>query len=215
MSFTFATLKSAIQDYTQNDETNFVSNLSNFIRLAEEKIFKSVQLSYFKKNASGAMTSGNRFLACPSDFIAPYSLSITSSSNIEFLLFKDLDFIQTYNPNASTTGIPKYYAQFDVDNFILAPTPNAALTTTLSYFYRPASLTAGADSGTTWISENAEIALLYGSLVEAYTYMKGEQDILSLYNAKLNEALIGVKKLGESTEVSDTYRAGQIRRQKS
>ena len=200
MSFTFATLKSAIQDYTQNDETNFVSNLSNFIRLAEEKIFKSVQLSYFKKNASGAMTSGNRFLACPSDFIAPYSLSITSSSNIEFLLFKDLDFIQTYNPNASTTGIPKYYAQFDVDNFILAPTPNAALTTTLSYFYRPASLTAGH-------AKNL--------LPEAYTYMKGEQDILSLYNAKLNEALIGVKKLGESTEVSDTYRAGQIRRQKS
>jgi|TARA_R100000426_G_C4821322_1_gene110626 hypothetical protein len=215
MSFTLATLKSAIQDYTQNDETNFVSNLNMFIRLAEEKIFKAVQLNYFRKNASGAMTSGNRFLACPSDFIAPYSLSITNSGNIEFLLFKDLNFVQTYTPNSATTGVPKYFAQFDVDNFIIAPTPNANFTTTLSYSYRPASLTAGADSGTTWISENAEVALLYGSLLEAYTYMKGEADILNLYNSKFSEALIGVKKLGESNEVSDNYRGGQIIREKT
>ena len=215
MSFTLATLKSAIQDYTQNDETNFVSNLNNFIRLAEERIFKSVQLNYFRKNAAGSMSSGNRFLACPTDFIAPYSLSITNSNNIEFLLFKDLDFIQTYTPDSSTTGVPKYYGQFDVDNFILAPTPNANFTTTLSYFYRPASLTAGADSGTTWISENAEVALLYGSLVEAYIYMKGEQDVLSAYNSKFTEALSRVKSLGEANEVSDTYRTGLIRRQKT
>tara|TARA_X000001382_G_scaffold54289_1_gene36998 strand:+ start:381 stop:1028 length:648 start_codon:yes stop_codon:yes gene_type:complete len=215
MSFTLATLKSAIQDYTQNDETNFVSNLNLFIRLAEEKIFKAVQLNYFRKNTSGSTTSGNKYLACPSDFIAPYALSLTNSSSEEFLLFKDSDYIQTYTPNPATTGVPKYYAQFDVDNFILAPTPNANFTISLSYFYRPNSLTAGSDSGTTWISQNAEVALLYGSLVEAYTYMKGEQDILSLYVNKFNEALITVKKLGESTEVSDNYRAGQIIREKT
>ena len=201
MSFTLATLKSAIQDYTQNDETNFVSNLNLFIRLAEEKIFKAVQLNYFRENTSGSTT--------------PYALSLTNSSSEEFLLFKDSDYIQTYTPNPATTGVPKYYAQFDVDNFILAPTPNANFTISLSYFYRPNSLTAGSDSGTTWISQNAEVALLYGSLVEAYTYMKGEQDILSLYVNKFNEALITVKKLGESTEVSDNYRAGQIIREKT
>ena len=129
--------------------------------------------------------------------------------------FKEKEFVQTFTPNSATTGVPKYYARFDVDNFILAPTPNANFTTTLSYFYRPSSLTAGADSGTTWISENAEVALLYGSLVEAYIYMKGEQDVLSAYNSKFTEALSRVKSLGEANEVSDTYRTGLIRRQKT
>ena len=215
MSFTYATLKSTLQDYTQNDETSFVSNLPTFIRLAEERILKSVQLNIFQKNVSGSMSSSNQYLAVPSDFLAPFSLNITNSSSFEYLQFKSLEFVQTYNPNSSTTGTPKYYAQFDVDYFILAPTPNANFTVNLSYFYRPSSLTAGADSGTTWLSENAEIALLYGSLLESYTYMKGEPDLISLYNSRFLEALGRLKDLGEAKEVSEEYNVGQIRKVKT
>ena len=215
MSFTYATLKTAIQNYTQNDETSFVTNLPIFIRLTEERILKSVQLNIFQKNVSGSMSSGNQYLAAPSDFLVPFSLNITNSNNYEYLQFKSLEFVNTYNPNSSTTGTPRYYAQFDVDYFILAPTPNANFTVNLSYFYRPNSLTAGADSGTTWLSENAEIALLYGSLLEAYTYMKGEPDLISLYNSRFLEALGRLKDLGEAQEVSDEYYSGEIRKAKT
>ena len=215
MSFTYATLKSTLQDYTQNDETSFVSNLPTFIRIAEERILKSVQLNIFQKNVSGNMTSGNQYLAAPSDFLAPFSLNITNSSSYEYLQFKELEFIQSFNPNSSTTGTPRYYGQFDTDYFIVAPTPDSAYTVTLSYFYRPTSITAGADSGTTWLSENAEIALLSASLVECYIYMKGEQDIMSMYNSRLGEALQRLKNLGEAQEVSDEYISGEIRKAKT
>ena len=215
MSFTYATLKTAIQNYTQNDETSFVTNLPIFIRLTEERILKSVQLNIFQKNVSGSMSSSNQYLASPSDFLVPFSLNITNSNNYEYLQFKSLEFVNTYNPNSSTTGTPRYYAQFDVDYFILAPTPNANFTVNLSYFYRPNSLTAGADSGTTWLSENAEIALLYGSLLEAYTYMKGEPDLISLYNSRFLEALGRLKDLGEAKEVSEEYNVGEIMKVKT
>ena len=127
MSFTFAQLKTALQDYTENTETSFVANLPLFIRVAEERILKSVQLNLFRRNVSGNMSIGNKFLAAPSDFLAPYSLSYTSGSEQVFLEFKDVSFIQTYNPDPTVTGLPKYYASFDVSNFILAPTPNASL----------------------------------------------------------------------------------------
>ena len=169
MSFTYAQLKQAIQDYTENDETSFVNNLPLFIRMAEERILKGVQLNLFQKNQFGNMTSGNEYLASPSDFLAPFSLSIDVSGNKEFLLFKDLDFVQTYTPDATTTGQPKYYAQFDVDNFLLSPSPDATYTCEIHYFYRPDSLTAGAGSATTWLSTNAEMCLLYGSFLN-YKY---------------------------------------------
>ena len=124
MSFTYSTLKQALQDYTQNDEASFVRNMPLFIRLAEERILKAVQLSVFEKNASGTMTASNQFLTCPSDFLASNSLTITNSSNFEYLQFKELEFVQSYNPNSATTGVPKYYAQFDVDHFLIAPTPD-------------------------------------------------------------------------------------------
>ena len=283
MSYTFTTLRNAVEQYTQNDEATFVSNIALFVRMAEERILKSVQLTVFQKNASGSMTSDNQFLAVPSDFISPLSLSITNSSNFDFLLFKDIEFVQTYNPNPATTGVPKYYAQFDINSFVLAPTPNTGFTTTLSYFYRPTSITqelliltvgasgsfsttetitggtsgvvttisalpssttmtvvvpsgtftngetitggtsgatttvtsTGADTGTTWLSENAELTLLYGTLVEAYTFMKGEADMLSLYNNRFMESLSRLKNVGEAKEISDEYRTGQIMRQKT
>ena len=142
MSFTYDQLKTAIQDYTENDETTFVNNLSLFIRQAEERILKSVQLSLFRKNATASCTASNKFLACPSDFLAPFSLSLAGTNGDKFFIdFKDPSFIQTYTPDATTTGSPRYYAVFDVDNFILAPTPNTTFTAELHYFYRPASLT--------------------------------------------------------------------------
>ena len=212
MTMTFDELKTAIQDYTENDETTFVNNLPLFIRLAEERILKSIQLNLFQKNAGGVMTTGNKFLAAPLDFLAPFSLSIEVSGAKEFLLFKDLDFVQTYTPDATTTGQPKYYAQFDVDNFIVGPTPDAAYVVELQYLYRPASLTAGAGSGTTWLSENAEITLLYASLIEAYTYMKGDPALMQTYNQRYAEGITRLKNLGEAQEVVDEYRYGQIRK---
>tara|TARA_R100001463_G_scaffold17144_1_gene44162 strand:- start:1428 stop:2075 length:648 start_codon:yes stop_codon:yes gene_type:complete len=212
MSFTYDELKQSIQDYTENDETTFVNNLPLFIRLAEERILKSIQLNLFQKNAGGAMTTGNKFLAAPNDFLAPFSLSIEVSGAKEFLLFKDLDFVQTYTPDATTTGQPKYYAQFDVGNFIVGPTPDAAYVVELQYLYRPASLTAGAGSGTSWLSENAEITLLYASLIEAYTYMKGDPNLMQMYNQRYAEGITRLKNLGEAQEVVDEYRYGQIRK---
>jgi hypothetical protein len=214
MSYTYATLKQAIQDYTENTETSFVTNLPLFIRSAEERILKSVQLNLFKRNASGSMTSGNKYLRMPTDFLAPYSLSYTSSSEEVFVEFKDVSFIQTYNPDSTVTGLPKYYASFDVSNFILAPTPNASFTAELHYLYRPTSLTAGLDSGTTWLSENAELSLLYASLIEAYIFMKGEQDVMGMYDKRFQESLIGLKLLGEAKETTQNYRVGQVVREK-
>ena len=215
MSFTYDQLTQAIQDYTQYDETSFVANIPVFIVQAEERILKNVQLSLFRKNVSGAMSASNKYLACPSDFLAPFSLSFTdASSNQVFLDFKDPDFVQTFNPNASTTGNPRYYAVFDIDNFILGPTPDANYAVELHYFYRPLSLTQSGGSGTTWLSENAQLALLYGSLIEAYIYMKGEPDILQQYEKRFAEAITGLKMFGESKEVTDEYRTGMVIRPK-
>ena len=214
MSFTYSTLKTAIQNYTENDETTFTNNLSVFIKNAEERILKNAHLSLFRKNVTGSMTSSNQYLGCPSDFLAPFSLSYTSSSVKSFLDFKDVNFVQTFNPNSSTTGSPRYYAQFDVDTFLIGPTPDSSYTSELHYFYRPASLTAGDDDGTTWLSINATQALLYGSLIEAYTFMKGEADLLQDYEKRFAEAMVSIKMLGESREVTDEYRSGMTIRQK-
>lgn len=215
MSFTYAELKQAVQDYTENDETTFVNNLPVFIRQAEERILKNVQLSLFKKNVSGGMSASNKYLACPSDYLSPFALSfVDSDGDHVFLDFKDVDFVQSFNPDATTTGKPRYYAVFDVDNFILGPTPNSSYAVELHYFYRPASLTSGADSGTTWLSENAQMALLYGTLMEAYIFMKGEADVMAMYEKRFTEAISGMKMFGESKEVTDEYRTGMLIRPK-
>lgn len=215
MSFTYAQLKTAIQDYTENNETSFVNNLPIFIRAAEERILKMVQLQLFRRNQTATLTASNPYLNAPSDFLAPFSLSYTDGSgNKNFVEFKDVNFVQEYNPDVTNTGAPRYYAQFDIDNFIIGPTPDSNYAVELHYFYRPASLTAGGDSGTTWLSENAELSMLYGALVEAYIYMKGEQDVMALYNQRFQESLMGLKMFGEAKEVTQDYRVGQVIRQK-
>ena len=277
MSYTYTQLKNAIQDYTDNNETSFISNLDRFVESAEERIFTSVDLELFRKNVSGAMTSGNQFLAVPSDYLATFSMSIEVSSSKQFLQQKDVNYLQEYTPNSATTGVPLYYAKYDFQNFLLAPTPNDNYVTELHYYYRPASLTSskftltvnnvtgvfvsnetitggtsgesttinsitsatqfvvtiptgtftvgetvtGGTSGatgvvvstsdditTTWISENAPNAILFGSLIEAYIYMKGEPDIMKLYSERFLEALSRLKDYAEARENTDAYRRG-------
>ena len=211
MSFTLTTLTSSIQEWTQNDESTFVAEIPFFIKNAEERIFKVVDLDYFRKNVTGSMTSGNKFLEKPSDYLATFSLSyVNSSSQNVFLLQKDVNYIQEFTPNPSTTGSPRFYSSFDVDTFIVAPTPDTSYAVELHYYYRPASLTTD-NSGTTWISTNAPDALLYACLVEAYTFMKGENDLIQLYTARFTEAMSRLKIYGEAQENTDAYREGLVR----
>ena len=210
MSFTLTTLKQSIQDWTENDETTFVNELDFIIKNAEERILKSVDLDFFRKNVEGGLTTGNKFLQKPSDYLATFSLSYVKNSENIFLLQKDVNFIQQYTPNPATTGSPIYYSSFDVDNFIVAPTPDADYVAELHYYYRPASLTTD-NSGTTWISTNAPDALLYACLIEAYSFMKGESDILQLYTARCGEAITRLKVYGEGQENTDAYREGLVK----
>ena len=215
MSFTLTTLTASIKEWTENDESTFVAEIPFFITNAEERIFKSVDLDYFRKNVTGTMTSGNKFLQKPSDYLATHSLSfVNASTENVFLLQKDVNFIQEYTANPATTGLPIYYAQFDVNNFIVAPTPNSNFAVELHYYYRPASLNTD-NSGSTWISTNAPDALLYASLVEAYTFMKGEPDLIQLYQTRYAEALSRLKTYAEGRNYSDSYRDGLVRVPKS
>ena len=211
MSFTLTTLTASVQEWTQNDESTFVAEIPFFIKNAEERIFKVVVFEYFRKNATGVMTSGNKFLQKPSDWLANFSLSfVNSSSENVFLLQKDVNYLQEFHPNPSSTGTPRFYASFDVNNFIVAPTPNSNFTVEVHYYYRPASLTTD-DSGSTWISTNAPDALLYATLIEAYTFMKGENDLLQLYTARFTEAISRLKIYAEAKENTDAYREGLVR----
>ena len=211
MAYTYTTLKTAIQDYVQSTETTFVSQLPRFILNAEERILKECQLDVFRKSVQGSATSSNKFLAKPTDFLAQNSLSVVNSSSNEFLLYKQVTMLQDYTPNPATTGVPKYYADWDDTSFILAPTPDSNYTMELHYFYRPTSITTSAD-GTSWLGTNAELCLLYASLVEAYTFMKGEPDLLQLYNSRFLESLQWLKNLGEGEQVRDEYRYDSLRK---
>tara|TARA_R110002012_G_scaffold316854_1_gene532415 strand:+ start:471 stop:1325 length:855 start_codon:yes stop_codon:yes gene_type:complete len=284
MSYTYTTLKTAIKDYTENQETTFVTHLVDFIKTTEERIFKSVDLDFFRKNVNGTTTNGNQFLAVPTDYLASFSLSIENSGTREFLLQKDVNFLQEYSPSTTATGTPKYYGLYDYQNFLLSPTPDAAYTAELHYYYRPESLTdskvvltvssvsgtfvdnetitggtsgatttinealtattsrivlpstdftvgetiTGGTSGATgtvvsttsdttqtWLSENAPNAMLYGSLVEAYTFMKGEADVMKMYNDRFSESLIRMKDYAEARENADAYKNGLVSRERT
>ena len=208
MSFTYTQLQDAIKDFAENEETSFVNNLPVFIRAAEDRIFTLVDLELFRKNATATLTNNDPFLSVPSDYLAPFSLQITTASSEDFLLHKDVNFVQQYHIDYGANATPKYYAIYDVDNFILGPTPDQAYTVELHYYYRPASITAGAGTGTSWLSENAPNALLYGSLVEGYTYMKGEQDMMQLYEQRFAQEIQRLKDLAEARENSDANRRG-------
>jgi hypothetical protein len=212
MAWTYTTLKSAMQDYLQNTETTFVNDLATIIVQAENRILKSVQLPDFRKNTTGSMTSGNAYLGTPTDFMAPYSLAL-DNSGYEYLIFKDVNFIREAYPVSTTTATPKYYGIFDDSSFILGPTPNSGYSVELHYFYKPTSITASGD-GTSWLGNNAETVLLYGCLVEGYTFMKGEPDLLAIYEKQYQDALMRLKSLGEGYSTTDNYRSGTVKVQK-
>ena len=211
-------LKAAIIAYTENQDLAFEAEVPVFVKQAEQRIFNSVQFPSLRKNVTGTTTVNNKYLQCPTDFLASYSLAVIDAlGNYEYLLNKDVNFIrQAYpNPAPANNGLPKYYALFgprsDNENeltFILGPTPSASFGVELHYFYYPESIV---DAGTSWLGDNFDSVLLYGSLIEAYTYMKGEQDMLTLYNQKFMEALALAKRLGDGLERQDAYRSGQFR----
>ena len=213
MTWTLSSLKTAIQDYSESTETSFVTNLPNFIKTAEERILKSVQLDDFIKNVTGTATASSPYIGSPSDYLSSNSLAvIDSSSNYNYLQLKHPSFIRDFTPASSTTGLPKYYAEFDENTFIVAPTPDAAYTFELHYFFRPSSLTSAGDSGTTWLSDNAPNALLYGSLTEAMVYLKNYES-LPIYEQRFQEAIGLSKNLGEGKSTQDQYRYDEVRRQ--
>ena len=212
----YAALKQAIEDYTENYETSFIANIPVFVQQTEQRIFNSIQFPSLRKNVTGSVTGGNKYLACPLDFLAPYSLAIVhTNGEYEYLLNKDVNFIRQAYPNPADQSFPKYYALFGAQSndineltFILGPTPDATYTAELHYFYYPPSIVT---AGTSWLGDNFDSVLLYGSLVEAYTYMKGETDMMQLYNQKYAEALGLAKRLGDGMERRDAYRSGQTR----
>jgi len=280
----YTELKTAIKDYTQNYETTFIADLPVFISQAEQRIYNSVQFPSLRKNVTGILTASNKYLSCPNDYLASYSLAVYNlatptatgtaglytitvssatgialqqyvtgtgigtgayvvaisgttitlsvvnsgtvsgamsfQSDFLYLLNKDVNFIRQAYPGPTATGVPQYYALFGpsvsgttISNeltFILGPTPDTAYYAELHYYYYPESITT-ASSGTTWLGDNFDSVLLYGSLVEAYTFMKGEQDMMSLYNGKYQEALALAKRLGDGLERQDAYRSGQFR----
>lgn len=207
MAWTYTTLTQAIKDYTENSETTFANNISVFVTTTEQMILRTIQLPDFRKNVTGTLTTGNPYLEMPTDFLFPYSLALNSSS-YDYLIFKDVNFIREIYPVAETTGTPKYYAIFDQSTFIIGPTPSASSSVELHYFYEPQSITASA-SGTSWIGDNADNALLYGSLMQAYIFMKGEPDIIQLYQTQFEAALGQLKMEGDGYSRTDAYRTGQ------
>ena len=225
---TYTELVAAIQSYTENQfPTTYLANgstvssttqINTLIEQAEQRIYNSVQFPSIRKNVTGNTTANNKYLACPSDFLAPYSIAVIDATGAyEFLLNKDVNFIRQAYPQPTDTAIPKYYALFGSQSndpneltFILGPTPDATYSVELHYYYYPESITTAA-SGQTWLGDNFDSVLLYGSLVEAMTYMKGEADMVTLYNTKYNEALALAKRLGDGMERQDAYRSGQVR----
>ena len=205
MSFTLATLKSTVQDYCETAETTFVADLDTFIKESEERILKNVELPVFRKNVTGSAASSNTYLSTPTDFLAPYSLAVISSSVYSYLLFKHVSFIRDFTPNPATTGTPKYYALFDDNTFMLAPTPDQNYSFELHYKYRPASLTTTSGTDTTWLSLNAPAALLYGTLVEAATFLKVPEEVAQ-YEQRFVQAINSLKNLGQGYGSRDEYR---------
>ena len=211
MSFTLSTLKSTVQDYVESTETTFTSNLDTFIQEAEDRIFNNVQLPVQRKNVQGALTASNRFLATPTDFYAPFSVAVIANDKYHYLDFKHPSFIKEYSPTTTVTGRPKYYSLLDDTAFEVSPIPDTNYTVEVHYLYKPASLTAGSDSGTTVLSTDYPEALLYGTLAEAAVFLKETPDVVGNFEARFKEALARMKNLSEGRKQRDEYRYDSLR----
>jgi len=210
----YAQLVTAVSDYTEN--TFETAEMNTFIQQAEQRIYNTIQFPSLRKNVTGTITANNKYLSCPLDYLSTFSLAVVDATGAyEYLLNKDVNFIRQAYPQPTDTAIPKYYALFGPNSavanelsFILGPTPDATYTVELHYFYYPESIVT---AGTSWLGDNFDSVLLYGTLVEAYTFMKGETDMMQLYDGKYKEALELAKRLGDGLERSDSYRSGQFR----
>lgn len=218
---TYTELTNAIITYTQNDDPAFIEYIPTFITQAEERIYNSVQIPPLRKNVTGVLVQNNKYLTCPEDFMSVFSMAITDApAGYEYLLNKDVNFLRASYPDPNETGVPKYYSLFgpnvvgsvaqDSLSFMFAPTPDASYTAELHYYAYPESITVTGD-GTTWLSLNYSPVLLYGSLVEAYVFMKGEADVMAFYKGKYDEALAQLNRLGTGLERGDAYRDGQAK----
>lgn len=230
----YATLFKTIQGYLENDFPSFTGadssgsgtatltakqQIDTFIQQAEQRIYNSVQFPSLRKNVTGVTQANNRYLSCPTDFLAPYSMAVIDGTGVyEYLLNKDVNYIRAAYPNPATTGIPRYYAIFgptvassvitDELSFILGPTPNTIYSVELHYYYYPESIVT---ASTTWLGDNFDSVLLYGALLEGYTFMKGEADVIANYMKRYEEAMMLAKRLGDGMERRDAYRSGQVR----
>ncbi len=216
---TYTELVAAIEAYTENYEQLFVDNIPVFVKQAEKRIYNTAQIPALRKNVTGTIIAGNKYLPCPGDFLSVYSLAvIDSEGRYEYLLNKDVNFIRQAYPDPDDLGAPKYYAIFgpavngtivtDELTFLLGPAPLTACTAELHYYYYPESIV---DAETSWLGDNYDPVLLYGSLMEAYTFMKGEQDVMAFYAQKYADALAQLKRLGDGLERGDAYRDGQFK----
>lgn len=221
---TYTELTNLIKNFCDSTETTFVNTIADFIKNTEERIFELVEFDFFRKNVTGTFTSGNRFLTAPSDYVASFSLAVLDSGgDYHYLLKKHPTFMQEYSEDPADTnlrGLPLYYADFDKElstasnngsTITVSPVPDANYTAELHYLYKPTSLTSGSGSGTTWLSTNARNALLYGSLVEAYTFLKGEPEILGQYEKRFMEEIARLKNRAEGRSRRDEYRADALR----
>ena len=206
----YSQLTTLITDYCESTETSFVANIPTFVQLAEERIYNSVQLPAIRKNVTGTMTINFQYFSLPSDWLSTFSLAVIdpTTGEYEYLLNKDVNFIRASYPPPNTYGKPKYYAIFDDNTMLLGPTPDLAYTAELHYFYYPPSIVT---NSTSWLGDNFETVLLYGSLREAYTYLKGEADMMNYYEQKYQESLGLLKRLGDGLDRQDAYRSGQAR----
>lgn len=206
---TYAELVAQIQDYTENTFTT--TDINTFITQAEQRIYNTVQLPALRKNVTGTLSASNKYLAMPTDWLATFSLAVFGADNeYKYLLNKDVNFIRQSFPDTDSAfyGEPQYYAVFDNATFIVGPTPDINYSAELHYFYYPTSITV---AGTSWLGNNFSSTLLYGSLLEAYTYMKGEADVMATYKARYDEAMTLLKQLGDGKDRQDAYRSGQVR----
>jgi hypothetical protein len=206
----YSELSQLIQDYCESTEQSFVANIPTFVEVAEQRIYNTVQLPALRKNVTGSMSNGNQYMSLPSDWLSTLSIAVIdgTTGEYEYLLNKDVNYIRAAYPFPASSGKPKYYAIFDSTTMLLGPTPNANFTAELHYYYYPVSIVT---AGTSWLGNNFDSVLLYGSLREAYTYLKGDADLLQNYEQKYQEALGQLKRLGDGLDRQDAYRSGQAR----
>jgi hypothetical protein len=206
----YATLVTLVQQYCESTESSFVANIPTFVQLAEERIYNSVQIPAIRRNQIGTLTPNNKYLTMPPDWLATFSLAVINpvTNAQEFLLDKDVNFIRQSYPDPDDAGVPKYYAIFDKNTFILGPTPDSNYQVEMHYYYYPESIVT---AGTSWVGDNFETVLLYGTLREAYTYLKGEADMMQYYEQKYQEALQLILRMGDGLNRRDSYRSGQVR----